>query len=122
MVRSLKFAARLMILVAGLMAIAFAISRWFWFHHLPRFASARFCGNCFLATVGVPTELGLLGILLISSLPMSRSPWRWRSLVDWLLVAAGICFTPEVLGVPVFLFGLSRLIASSAQQPVGTHL
>lgn len=115
----LKPALRVLAGVAGSAAIAFAISRWFWFHHLPRFASARFCGNCFLATVGVPMELGLLGILLVS-IGMSKSPLRWRSLLGWLLAAAGIYLTPEVLGVPIFLFGFSRLIASPAQQPVGT--
>jgi len=85
----------------GLLGIWLAVERWLWYLTLPRYASARLCGNCFLAAVGVPTELGLLGLLLVAgSFPETRL--RGTGALYWCAAALGVFLTPVVLGVPLF--------------------
>src|SRR5258708_8726831 len=109
MVPFFRSAASRLPLVLGVLGVWFALERWLWFRTLPRFASARFCGNCFLATVGVPTELGLLG-LLVASGSLLKIPYRRSDLIYWCCAALGVLLTPAVLGVPLFAFSFLRLI------------
>jgi hypothetical protein len=45
----------------GVSSFTFAVKRWLWYSHLPGHADARICGNCFMAAVGIPSELALMG-------------------------------------------------------------
>src|SRR5882762_4669149 len=85
----------------GLLSVWLAAERWLWYLALPRFASARFCGNCFLAAVGVPTELALLGLLLVSGFLLGIHPQGSDAAV-LAPAALGVLLTPMVLGVPLF--------------------
>jgi hypothetical protein len=96
-------------LAFGIFGVWFAVERWFWFQTLPRHAPARFCGNCFLAAVGVPTELGLLGLIVLGASSL-KIPKNDRSLICWCCAAVGILLTPAVIGVPVFAFAFLVLI------------
>ncbi len=93
----------------GVLGVWFAIQRWLWFHTLPRHASARFCGNCFLAAVGVPTELGLIGLLVVA-VSFFKIPYRGRNMIYWCSTAVGVLLTPEVIGVPLFAFAFLMLM------------
>jgi hypothetical protein len=93
----------------GIFGVWFAVERWFWFRTLPKHASARFCGNCFLAAVGVPTELGLLGLIVLGA-SLLKIPKNDRSLICWCCAAAGVLLTPEVIGVPMFAFAFAVMM------------
>src|SRR2546423_151467 len=109
MVSFFLFLASRLPMALGVLGIWFAVERWFWFHTLPRHASARICGNCFLAAVGVPTELGLLGLLVLS-VSLLKIPYRNRNVIHWCCAAAGIFLTPAVIGVPLFAFAFLALM------------
>jgi hypothetical protein len=94
----------------GVLGVWFAVERWLWFHTLPRHADARLCGNCFLAAVGVPTELELLG-LVVAGASLVKVPYSYRDATCWWL-AAGIFLTPAVIGVPLFAFAFVALTVS----------
>lgn len=73
-----------------------------------------------LGSVGVWTELGLLGalgIVLISG----RVPQRNADVAYWICAVAGTLLTPYVIGVPVFGYAflelLDRAIARSTLRP-----
>jgi hypothetical protein len=102
-------AARRLPLLLAVLGLCFAVERWLGFHTLPRHAPVRFCGNCFLAAVGVPTELGMLGILLACG-SLLKVPYRGEYLVCWWCAAAGVLFTPAVLGLPLFAFAFLGLM------------
>lgn len=91
-----------------LLGVWFAVERWSWFHALPRRASARYCLNCFLGSVGVPTELGLLGILVMAS-SLLQIPYR-RNVTWWSCAALGVLLTPAVVGAPLFAFACLALM------------
>ena len=76
---------------------------------MPRHAPARFCGNCFLAAVGVPTELGLLRLLVVA-VSVLKIPYCVRNVIYWCCVVLGVLLTPEVIGVPLFAFGFLVLM------------
>jgi hypothetical protein len=63
-----------------------------------------------LAAVGIPTEFGLVGLVLLSACSLGL-PWRRIGLGGWLCVGVGILGTPAVLGVPLFAIGLLWLLA-----------
>jgi hypothetical protein len=96
-------------LVFGVLGVWFAVERWFVFHTLPRYAPARFCGNCFLAFVGVPTELGLLG-LLVAAFSLLEIPYCGRNVIYWCCAAVGVLFTPVGIGIPLFAFAFLMLM------------
>jgi hypothetical protein len=110
----LRISIRFLLSFAGLVGIWFAVNRWLWFRTLPTTLFTRRCGNCFLGAVGVPTELGLLGLILTLALVL-RIRWRHTMLLDWSCAVAGIWFTPEVIGVPLFAIGLLRLVVPIAK-------
>ena|ERR1700722_11513515 len=95
----------------GVLGVWFAVERWLWFHNLPRHASARFCGNCFLAAVGVPTELGVLSLVLAFG-SVLKVPYRGAYVACWWCAAVGVLFTPAVLGLPLFASALLGLVMS----------
>jgi len=99
---------RWLAVLLGVLGISVAINRWLWYRTLPRLAEARFCGNCFLASVGVPIELGLLGAYLLSACALNVR--TNGDAFDWTCVVAGVLLTPVVLGLPVFAFGYLILI------------
>jgi hypothetical protein len=109
MVRCVFFVARRLPLAIGILGVWFAVERWVWFHALPRRASARWCGNCFLAAVGVPTELGLLGVLVVAA-SIVEIPNRNRNVIWWFCAVLGVFLTPEVVGVPLFAFAFLALL------------
>jgi hypothetical protein len=94
-------------LTLGVLGIWFAVERWLWFQTLPRLADARLCGNCFLAAVGIPIELGMLGFIMASSC-LLKFPLR-GSYISWCCAAVGVLLTPAVLGVPLFAFAFLAL-------------
>jgi hypothetical protein len=95
--------------VSAALAVGFAVQRWLWFRTLPRFSPVRFCGNCFLGVMGVPTELALLALLwAFVSLLGIRSDGD--EAVYWCSALAGILLTPFVIGMPVFVFGFLALV------------
>lgn len=105
----LSVTRRLPIVLAGL-AVAFAVQRWFWFHTLPRHASARYCGNCFLSAVGIPTEMGLIGLLVVG-FSLLRVPYSSaNSVFYWACAAVGVLLTPAVIGLPLFAFAFVVLM------------
>jgi hypothetical protein len=112
----------------GLVGIWFAFYQWLWFLKLPKHASARFCGNCFLGAVGIPIELGLLGLLLAAG-PLLGIHFGRDRLVDWGLAAIGVLMTPYVLGVPVFVVSflclahpiVAALVSHRVQDVVGAQ-
>jgi hypothetical protein len=104
----LSVASRLPMAVSVL-SVWFAVERWLWFRTLPRHAPARFCGNCFFAAVGVPTELGLLGLLVVA-VSVLKIPYSVRNVIYWCCVVLGVLLTPAVIGVPLFAFGFLVLM------------
>ena len=96
--------------VFGLLTMGFAVERWLWFRTLPRTASARFCGNCQLAAIGVPIELALLGLLVVAA-SVLKYPYRSHDFVYWCLAVFGILLTPFIWGVPLFTFSFLVLAA-----------
>lgn len=101
----------------GLAAILFAGVQWAWFQRLPQSAFARRCGNCLLAAVGVPIEMGLVGLVVVAAaLSGVRWGWRCRPLDGWVSVTLGTLLTPYVLGLPLFAFGLLVLTGEMLRQ------
>ena len=100
-------------LALGTLGIWYAVDRWLWYQTLPIYASARICGNCFSAFVGVPFALGLLGLLLVTA-ALSILRLRRRDRVYWCCAVAGILLTPHLIGVPLFAFGFLALLRSTA--------
>ena len=97
----------------SLLAIYFAVHRWLWYQSLPRRADARICGNCFLGSVGVPIELGLLGgVFILQRLLGIRSD---GSAAWWLIAAFGVCTSPLISGVPIFAIAFLGLAAPIAK-------
>ena len=88
---------------------------WLWYLNLSPRASARFCGNCFLGSVGVATELSLVGLLLILVAVFGLPHKLWH-LAPWLVVLTGIALTPYLLGVPLFAVSLPWLACAHLQQ------
>jgi hypothetical protein len=109
MVSFFLFVASRLPMAFGLFGVWFAVERWFWFHTLPRHASTRFCGNCFLAAVGVPTELGLLGLLMFAG-SLLKIPYFNRNASTWFFAAVSILLTPALIGVPLFAFAILALL------------
>lgn len=108
-----KLAGSYLLFGFSLLAIYFAVHRWLWYLSLPRRADARICGNCFLASVGAPIELGLLGIVFIlRHLLGIRSD---GSAAWWLIAAFGVCTTAMVIGVPCFAIAFVGLLAPIAR-------
>jgi hypothetical protein len=94
--RIFHFAVRCLLFIAGLLGIWFGVRRWLWYQTLPRHAPARFCGNCFLAAVGVPVELGLVGMLLALIVVFNVRP-RSDDFYAWLSIAIAIVAKPSVI-------------------------
>lgn len=109
MVPFLLSVARRISVLLGVFAVWFAVERWLWFHTLPRHASPRFCGNCFLAAVGVPTELGLLGLFVIG-VSFLKVRFCLEHVSYCCFAAVGVFLTPAIIGVPVFAFGFLSLV------------
>ncbi len=109
MVPFFYFVASRLPLAFGVLSVWFAVQRWRWFHTLPRYAPARFCGNCFLAAVGVPTELGLLGLLVVA-VCLLKIPFHGRNVIYGCCAAVGVLLTPALIGVPLFAFAFLMLI------------
>lgn len=105
----IRFATSRLPLAFGVLGVWFAVARWCWYHTLPRYAPARFCGNCFLAAVGMPTELGLLGLLL-ACFSLLKIPYCGRNLVYWCCAAVGVLLTPVEIGVLLFAFAFLMLM------------
>lgn len=88
----------------------FAADRWFWFNALPPRASPRWCGNCFLGAVGIPTEVGLLGALLVvGSIAMIHTR---RDICSWIAAILGIALTNAGIGVVLFTAAYGALVTS----------
>jgi len=76
----------------------------------------RFCGNCFLAYVGVPLELGLVGLVLIVRALLSPTrPWSRSEVPWWLLLIFGLLGTPSLIGIPLFLAAYGSLCLSTSR-------
>ena len=103
MVRLLVSATRGLAIALAVLVVAFAVQSWRWFRALPGYAPARRCGNCFFAAVGVPTELALVGLLVIAIL-LLKIPSRADDILYWICAVAGVLLTPMVVGVPPFAF------------------
>src|SRR5450755_5061453 len=93
-------AARVPLGIVGLLLIAFALRRWNWYSTLPRTSSLRWCGNCAMAAIGFPVELGLVGYLLILGSATRGRLELQTDLMAWVLVFAGVCC--NVIGAPLF--------------------
>jgi hypothetical protein len=90
----------------------FAVDRWIWFRTYPRLVSR--CGNCFLAAVGVPFEIGLLGaVIAFAAIANIRYTRQFAALA--VCAIAGVLATPFVVGVPIFAVALAVLIGSVAR-------
>jgi|SRR5579862_7991036 len=101
------FTRRLLPLAFGVAGFWFAAERWLWFHNLPRYASARFCGNCFLGVVFLPTELALLGLLMAAS-SMLKIPDGSAAACG----AVGVLLTPILVGIPLLACAaLTQIVA-----------
>ncbi len=100
-------------LTLAVLAICVAVERWLWFQTLPRLPDARLCGNCFLAAVGIPIELGMLGSITASSC-LLKIPFRSR-FSSWCCAVVGVLLTPAVFGVPLFAFAFLALALSIAK-------
>ena len=117
MVSFFLFVARRLPMAFGALGIWFAVERWSRFHTLPRHASARFCGNCFLAAVGVPTELGLLGLLVLA-ISLLKIPCCNRNVIPWCCAAMGIFLTPAIIGaVRVRIFHVAKYEGDVRKDP-----
>ena len=98
----------------GTAGVWFGVERWPWFRRLPRFADARLCGNCFLASVGVPSEIGLLGLLLVAVLALRVRP-NGTDILWWCCALVGVLLTPFIIGVPVFTYSFIALVWPSVK-------
>jgi hypothetical protein len=108
MVAFVRLLTRWLPLPVGVLGVWFAVERWLWFQTLPRLADARLCGNCFLAAVGIPIELGMLGFVMASG-SLLKIPLRSRY-IAWCCAAIGVLLTPAVFGVPLFAFTFLALV------------
>src|SRR5216683_1219231 len=104
----LQTCRRYMVCVIGLAGMFFAVNRCFWFASLPQSSFARRCGNCFLGAVGVPLELGALGLLMILASTL-RVQYTRTHIVALSAASIGVLLTPAVLGVPMFAVGFALL-------------
>lgn len=52
-------------MLLGIALCIFAARRWTWYCTVPKTSPLHWCGNCAMAAIGVPMELGLFGLLLI---------------------------------------------------------
>src|ERR1035438_6482760 len=112
MQRILRITARWIQILLSVVPVCFAIERLVWLRHLPRSASARWCGNCLMGAVGVPIEVGLLGIVWVTA-ALLRVRWSSIDAVWWCSAVVGIVLSPLILGVPVFVFALVALLWST---------
>jgi hypothetical protein len=113
----LRLAARWAPIFICALCVSFAINSLVWLHGLPRSSSGRYCGNCFLAAIGVPIELGLLAVLwTLASVLNIR--WRGTNAVYWCCALVGILLTPVALGFPLFVFSALALTWSIAKPAV----
>src|SRR5579864_1112839 len=102
--------------IAGMLLCWWAVVRWNWYCGLPRMSSVRFCGNCFLAYVGVPLELGSVGLILIVRALLSPTcPWSRSEVPWWLLLIFGLLGTPGLISMPFFLVAYGALSLSTAR-------
>jgi hypothetical protein len=113
MTRALGVTCRWLSIPAVLFSFSLAAHQITWYLDLPRHASARFCGNCFLSSVGVPVEIALLAMACAGAAWVGRRH-SGQEAVCWFCAAAGILATPMVIGVPLFLFGLAPLLTGLA--------
>ena len=65
-----------------------------------------------MGAVGVPIELGLLGIVWVTA-SLLRVRWSGIDAVWWCSAVVGIVLSPLILGVPVFVFALIALLWST---------
>ena len=106
---------------AVLIAVAsiwLGVTRWIWYMGLPRYSSARICGNCFLTAVGIPLEIALMGGLVAIRTPFRIGTSR-KEAYDWVCAALGILLTPLVIGVPAFVLAMASLAWSTASRAFG---
>src|SRR5262245_5447577 len=89
----------------GVSTFAFAVERWLWYSQLPLHREARICGNCFLTTVGIPTEVALMGTLLMLIVAV-RVRFTADDAFRWCCMVAGALLTPWIIGLPIFGFSL----------------
>jgi hypothetical protein len=71
--------------------------------------SSTICGNCFLAVIGVPTELGLTGLLVVA-VSLFKIPYCSTNVFYWCCAMIGVALTPAVIGLPLFAFAFLALL------------
>jgi hypothetical protein len=63
-----------------------------------------------LAAVGVPTELGLLGLLVVGVSLLKVRYSGANNFFYWSCAAVGVFLTPVVIGLPLFAFAFFVLV------------
>lgn len=109
--RFLWFAARL---ATAILLCAWALQRWHWYSALPPRSAVRWCGNCFLGTVGIPLECGVFGVFLLLHLFSPRvAVATGAKHPAWWFMIIGIAATPLFLGFPLFVAAAVRMAANA---------
>lgn len=103
-------AKRFVELGIGLWLLFWMWGRWQWYGGLPPRAAARWCGNCMMAAIGVPTEAGLVGATLVlrAAIPPRRRRGWAANLVYAVTMFTGMVLTPMLLGIPIFAWVWGR--------------
>lgn len=117
MVTTWRIAGKTVTILASPALLLIPVDAWVWYLNSPEFTDARLCGNCFLASVGVATELGLIGLLMILRQLMNPTRISTDPVFAFLLVA-GILSTPMLAGVPLFVFAYWVLLWRSVRSAV----
>src|SRR5215813_8813779 len=109
---------RWLTLLLGIAGVWIGVERWLWFQRLPRCASAHWCGNCFAGFVLMPSEIGILGLLLVVASLMRIRPTR-SDIPWWCCAVVGVLLTPLIIGVPVFAVSFLLLAWSWVERRFG---
>lgn len=103
-----QLSIRCAVFAVGLAGLVFATQRYIWFASLPASSFALRCGNCRMIAVGVPLELGALGLLLMGASALGVS-YPLRQIGMFSVLVLGVLATPMMIGVPLFIFAFTKL-------------
>ncbi|WP_321477419.1 hypothetical protein [uncultured Paludibaculum sp.] len=115
-------AARILIAISLCAWAAYSIHS---YATLPPLPWARRCGNCFLGSVGISIEAGIMGLLLLWLTFAKPAPEECSLVVcAWVLLIVGVVLTAFVVGLPIFLLcalQLGWIAAKSTVRHVTAH-
>jgi len=108
----------------GIELCMFAARRWTWYCTVPKTSSLHWCGNCAMAAIGVPMELGLFGLLLLLLAASRGRPASGTEPLWWVAALIGliVSWLGGLEGSLMFLVAFPPLLWRNVRQLVCSWL